>query len=275
MSKDLIYHYTNATGLKGIITNQELWATNVWFMNDRGEATFGLETLLKFLNSSTPESDFESAVLQEAVRVAKRFDATDDFYQSYIACLSKKGDLLSQWRAYGKDGGFSLGFDRNTLSEIGSVIAHDNIRAFRILDVTYTKSAHKKTLQDLYVKHVQKATETNSAKVASNFAIAAVLFASGIKHPAFKEEAEVRLHAIRFGGTNPPDDVDFRESAMGITPYVKLPLITEDHIKHAIREVIVGPQRHSSEAVRAITQLLQLKGLSSVDVRLSKVPLRA
>src|ERR1035441_5092669 len=41
----LVYHYTAAEGLKGIIENRCIWATNVNFLNDFSEYQYGVEVV--------------------------------------------------------------------------------------------------------------------------------------------------------------------------------------------------------------------------------------
>jgi hypothetical protein len=42
---DMVYHYTTAEGLKGIIESRCLWATNVNFLNDVSEYNHGMQIL--------------------------------------------------------------------------------------------------------------------------------------------------------------------------------------------------------------------------------------
>jgi hypothetical protein len=64
----LIYHYTDAAGLLGIIESKTIRATNVMFMNDSVEATFGWERIERFLASKTPSSEREKEVIQQALK---------------------------------------------------------------------------------------------------------------------------------------------------------------------------------------------------------------
>jgi hypothetical protein len=99
---DILYHYTDAGGLLGIVTNKCLWASEVWYMNDTREALYGLDTIKRSLQSMAPASGAESDVRTEALKRLANLPNQDDIVQSYIACLSKEGDQLSQWRAYGR-----------------------------------------------------------------------------------------------------------------------------------------------------------------------------
>src|ERR1039458_9844890 len=46
----LIYHYTTADGLKGIIEKNELWASSAYFLNDSAEITYGYGVLKEVLD---------------------------------------------------------------------------------------------------------------------------------------------------------------------------------------------------------------------------------
>src|SRR5690625_2184330 len=49
--QDLIYHYTNADGMLGIIRNRKLWAIDFSFMNDPGEVRYVSQELHGRLSS--------------------------------------------------------------------------------------------------------------------------------------------------------------------------------------------------------------------------------
>ena len=42
-SGDLVYHYTDQSGLVGIIQRREIWATNVGYLNDISEVAHGVD----------------------------------------------------------------------------------------------------------------------------------------------------------------------------------------------------------------------------------------
>ena len=107
----LVYHYTDARGLFGIITDKVLWASDVWFMNDAREALYGLDAIEHALDSLNTTTDAGTEVRHRALGWLKDIRTRDEFWRSYIACLSFLGDDLSQWRAYGRPRGFSIGFD--------------------------------------------------------------------------------------------------------------------------------------------------------------------
>jgi hypothetical protein len=84
-------------------------------MNDAREAIYGLDVIEHVLTSRAPASSSGTDVRGKAVDLIRRVRSQEEFLRSYIACLSKEGDQLSQWRAYGRPRGFSIGFDRVSL----------------------------------------------------------------------------------------------------------------------------------------------------------------
>jgi Protein of unknown function (DUF2971) len=108
-------------GLLGIVTKQCLWASDVWFMNDAREALYGLDVIKRAIGSLVLTSDAEREIHSEVLKRLADPQGQGDAVQSYITCLSKEGDQLSQWRAYGRPRGFSIGFDRQKIQRICSV----------------------------------------------------------------------------------------------------------------------------------------------------------
>ena len=45
----LLYHYTTAEGLEGIVSSHQLWATNIHYLNDAEEHTGFFERRLPYL----------------------------------------------------------------------------------------------------------------------------------------------------------------------------------------------------------------------------------
>jgi DUF2971 family protein len=94
---DYLYHYTTPEGLMGIVKNQELWATSVFFLNDIAEFKHGIE-----LGRDHLEALFNNT--------EKTKDTT-----IYVCSFSEEPDDLSQWRAYCPMGGFAIGFPKERL----------------------------------------------------------------------------------------------------------------------------------------------------------------
>jgi Protein of unknown function (DUF2971) len=277
---ELLYHYTTPSGFRKILDSQCLWASDVWYMNDLAEGTYGRKAIARYLRHQGQSTDLDkkfcNLVLEMLANVKQKLDS-GDLLNSYIACLSAKGDQLSQWRAYGHDCGVSIGFDRQALEDLGKEL--QNPFDFRVLKVAYKRSLQKTLLGAQYVPFAPTDSKPGDPSTMQSNALAffqrAMELSPAMKDPAFREEREYRLH-IRLGGAAYTGTVlRFRDSALGITPYIEIPLSESEGAPiTVIRRVIVGPQRHQLEVRRAISQLLQVKGLD-VGVSNSKVPLRA
>jgi len=57
----LLYHYTSAQGLEGIVRTQSLWATDTAFLNDTTEIRYAAEPLIKRMAEHSSTLPVESA----------------------------------------------------------------------------------------------------------------------------------------------------------------------------------------------------------------------
>jgi hypothetical protein len=129
---------------------------------------------------------------------------------SYIACFSRKGDLLSQWKAYGDDGkGVSIGFDSKLLRKVNS-----NKNDIYIEDILYDKDEQIEDIRlsvNDAVTYMKNLFHDDAVRVGDDFnkyfieefdafceVICDELEISScyMKNPAFKEEDEVRIFYV-------------------------------------------------------------------------------
>lgn len=272
---ELVYHYTDAAGLLGIVKNKVLWAGDVWFMNDAREALYGLDAVEHALESLNQPTDAGAEVRRRALGWLQAIREQEEFLRSYIACLTFNGDDLSQWRAYGRPRGFSIGFNAAQLRSLCAPAPELGKPTFR--SVVYDETQQTGTIAILFNTAVNKLPPTPTGDqlqaAAVDFVNGALVLAPALKHPAFSSEREVRLHEYRDPGTT--DGLLFRPGAMGIVPYIEIDLKDPGtDAMTVIREVIVGPQPNELESRRSVKQFLTAHGLPGVEVRLSKVPLR-
>src|SRR5712671_6860096 len=64
----LLYHYTSADGLLGMLEGRQLWATNVRFMNDTSELGYGIGLVREVLREPAPRHVRRGAASQRASR---------------------------------------------------------------------------------------------------------------------------------------------------------------------------------------------------------------
>lgn len=153
MSKDVsaaydeLFHYTGASGLTGIITTGTLWVTHAALLNDQEEYHIFFDKRLPALlrraidvayASVKDRSDvkrtmkkaggvqtYKERTLSELIpMLADRTRGMNEPYVlSFCASTSERisaHGLLSQWRGYGKDGGYAIAFDTAGLEALWS-----------------------------------------------------------------------------------------------------------------------------------------------------------
>jgi hypothetical protein len=258
-------------------------------MNDTGEATYAVETVRRFLRARRPLLSAATKTLLEMIQEVVNGWASGGPLQNYVTCFSENGDRLSQWRAYGYGRGLSVEFEFKALNQL-VCLSPENAAIGKVL---YEVPMQQDVLSALFDEAEdalnQRLTETEAASTIpeGNFTpltLSAAGFLARLlgplpffKNVEFAEEAEVRIHAQRSvsdGGV--PEKLEFRDSALGLTPYITIPLwYPEKGETPPIRRIIIGPQTHQHEAQRAVKQFLAVKGMPNVQVDLSQVPLRA
>ena len=129
---ELLYHYTDARGLLGILTSGHLWATEARYLNDASELDYTFQLFDEFVTgaiASSPSVLVE--MLQQASTVGR--EAWRDDVLCFVACFCEDKDLLSQWRAYAHGvGGYAIGFKRREI-DAASIRRHFGPYEFRRL----------------------------------------------------------------------------------------------------------------------------------------------
>ncbi|WP_431857582.1 DUF2971 domain-containing protein [Azospirillum sp.] len=134
-----IYHYTDLFGFKGIVESKGVWASHIRYMNDAEEVLHGRRLALRVLSwlAQKPEYSSFSDVLKRVIDNINRSNVPD----YYIACFSRRGDSLDQWRGYCQNGGVSIEFSLLNMHpfmilpvlRLSDVIYSDYMKARRII----------------------------------------------------------------------------------------------------------------------------------------------
>lgn len=321
-----LFHYTNITGLEGILRSQTIWATHPAFMNDTSELTIFREFLLGILQPVIAEG------VDELVRISKKNqtlldehggrdgaikevtegvikvayisllgnDERDPFIEPYIASFCKPIDektsnhgLLSQWRAYGLEGGYAIGFASSGLDKLmqEEVLKWKSTDLFGG-DVIYS-DAGDEAISAEFAQDIEQFKSGYRAWFASGMKDTLhlertyqpiVKCACRIKHWGFREENEVRYIAI------PPNsdviqtarsqgiEVEERPKRHFLRGGLSVPCI---HLFDGITQrpdkllpitrIIVGPHRDRHDRKRAIEMLLKENRID-VPVSVSEIP---
>jgi hypothetical protein len=109
-----LYHYTDQTGLLGIVQSGELWATKVQYMNDATE--FGLAVTLSRERLVEKLKGAENTKHQTTLNIILKRHHNIANINICAVSFCEERDLLSQWRGYtNSGGGVAIGFQSRAL----------------------------------------------------------------------------------------------------------------------------------------------------------------
>lgn len=245
---DLLYHYTGLAGLQGIVEHQELWASNIWYLNDTREYLHATEVIKDLIRTvAVSKSDQEAALQLLADYQNRQFD------EIHTISLSEHGDRLSQWRGYcSVNSGYSIGFDKKLLVELAAK------QGYELVQCIYDKDAQEKIL----LPHVQALIAGDAERIRDLGTIAPRL-----KHPSFSEEQEWRL-VIKDFDFRSKDDWGIRQGNTMLIPYTRF-TVKNDHSYSSIYEIVIGPTPEPELAKHSLSKFMFRSGLYGRHMRLS------
>jgi len=234
----LIYHYTSAEGLYGILKEQHIRMTNTSFLNDVSELRHGYELYFNAEFFEGKNSTMKS-LLEFEIRKKLMFNP------SFICSFTQKKDDLRQWMSYCPDGGYAIGFELSDLKKSNPLITFEPVEY--IDDKKGMLSDRKidevKGIKELAAKSINPAPGTfipNSTLLDKKMRALAT-DALKFKKIAFKEEEEVRGIWVDTNGVLDEDlendiKADFYIKNGILIPYQKLTFN-----KLAVKEIVISP----------------------------------
>jgi hypothetical protein len=243
------------------------------------------------------ESDgFCRALQNTTFRPKDRQSYFDPFITSFCyhaAEYEQQHGLLSQWRAYGRDGGFAIAFDTKLLCDAMLVDASSHANSMASLcDVVYDGDVEKfnKEFEKL-VAAIPRVIEKNFfAKLNDESASFSQILepfincAARLKHRGFAEESEVRAifspiskHWRDYFMANEPanyekikdKEIQTIKIRPNMSPYIE---ICAGHTCNSIKYIIVGPDAQKMARKDKLEKYASLSGLK-FEVLVSDTPL--
>jgi hypothetical protein len=277
----LVYHYTTAVGLLGIVQSHRLWATNARFLNDHSEIEYAAGVIRKVMAAMAGKGaarlpvDFTKLVNQD-------LDGFEAEARVYICCFCTEGDLLSQWRGYGAHGGgYALGFEAENFGDREVAMPPKPILRRVIYDAEMQERLVRPWLQavcDLVVDRPAERGKFSSRMniLINTFRLLLPQFLLCFKNPAYAEEQEWRL--IQYGRVSGQEIIKpaFRASGGRILPYVTLDLTEPEKYKGKLplRVIRFGPTLDDRGTRRSLRLVLNSEGYSDelVKIEASGIP---
>lgn len=288
LSRRIVYHYTNAVGLLGIVEHDELWASSAVALNDLSEMTYGLDVLREATEArKDAPSETVGALIKEGAFAPLRDSP-------YFLCASTLNDSLNQWIGYAGRQGYSVGIrtkerlvkrrkdgqERSTGRPL-SITEGALMGTNGWYQVIYKRGDQLRVVNDL----LDFCKENNLLTVAAPHARAHAITMFGavlaqLKHQAFADEREVRF----ITGRNDDTDERYRAGAYGVVPYTRLIAAGREEydsalpagLKLPIASVTTGPANADERSLieSSARRLLDARGYGSAKVKTSAAPYR-
>ena len=263
----LLYHYTSAEGLLGIVRTTTLWASDALFLNDASELTFAKDVLL-VLGDERVRGGADSEAWEELrEQIVSYFPDSGDARlpgdgSVYVTSFSTDPDSLNMWQGYSRKGGFAVGFSTDDILT-GLAVGGFSPESGSRFDLTPDE------WQQFWGDNFQltgsfRAVRYGEGEARAGLAatVDAIFSGSGeidvwrvleelacFKHEAFRVEREVRLIVRVPSCIGPRPDV---RSARGhLVPYERV------RFPHgALREIRIGPGPYAKRSERALQHYL-------------------
>lgn len=266
-----LFHYTDLSGLQGILQNHDLWLTNSRFSNDSEEMTYGCNVADKVLTAAF-KLDPTSAYLS---RLRELIDKPEGVY---VCCFCEKDNLLSQWRSYGANGtGVSLQFDPNGFSYLAGPDCPSGL--LRLWKVFYPTEKQEDIVQkaiDFFGPLSPSQQPGRSVEDCARQATDAIqFFIPTFKNNDFNEEKEWRLIFTPSSSTTVP--LRFRVSRNILVPFYSLKELGGNlgsAWRLPIKALRIGPSANKQLNVESSRLLLEQNGYAGLSVVASDTPYR-
>jgi len=270
----VLYHYTTARGLMGLLETNRIWATNSRFTNDPTEIEYATR-----LVAEVAVNELAGDASKSAQRLRKQICDIVERYERharvYVSCFCTDGDLLSQWRGYGAvGGGYSIGLLAKHLGETEITNPPQPI----LRQVVYDRRIQERFVR----KWVRLLRQARGRRVHLNletyfFGLFLSECLNCYKDPAYEEENEWRV--IQFGRVSDEEVMrpSFREGSGRILPYLALDLTHRaGHYKGRlpVRVVRFGPTLEPRTTKRSLELLCSAHGYSPrrLSILKSEIP---
>ncbi|MEA3011096.1 MAG: hypothetical protein QOJ91_2788 [Sphingomonadales bacterium] len=260
---DVLYHYTDANGLIGMLRSNEVWATDYRFLNDRSEIAH-TRSLVRSLISEEMKKTNDSLVARLYAQILQ-FEGAGNLGDPYVFSFSEEADDLSQWRGYAREGqGFTIGFCAKSIYKASSKKGS----GFSFCKVVYDENKQWKSISKALgemveeLRRVTKASKTDEDMAISHtvdwFDLLVGIRATANKHHSFRKEGEWRT--ISLINEDDRHEVKIRSSGVRLVPYLPVGLRSKEMEKLPILRVGIGPGFTSGDEVYAVQALCNEAG---------------
>ena len=281
-SPEILYHYTDESGFKGILTSGQLWLTDILTLNDPSELTHGLTQASQLLSDKAaggpPESKLFAHDFEGFIQAGKLQRSGEYFSASF----SSRGDDLTQWRAYANNArGYALGFDAKLLEEL--FLKEPGAPIVRTFPVSYDDARLMSIDQQLIDQMFglislprgrglsNQAINAYMGELFSLIAVHALHAGLHFKHEGYRHESEYRFLRV-YPPETPSVRVKRRDRAGTSIKYEDFSWAAAS--VSPLRRIVIGPAADTVPATNLIRDLFPRPEAPPVEIVPSRIPYR-
>lgn len=261
---DILYYYTTAETMKYILTQGDIFATHISYMNDSEEYVNGLRELREFFAGQAQGKEEPADILDDSVYEG----ALKEIPQIYSISFSKEADLLSQWYMYARESGVRLGLlfpekeqnfvikkkygnEKKPEKPVKSVLR--DVHYFTRMGMPCQEYQREKKSIDRVISEYANEIGVNREDDANEIRLWKEV-APYIKNYEFRQEREVRLifNAVTDDGNAVNKDhvdlIEYRNANGVLIPYIDV--YREEG--WPVVEILVGPGRNQARVFSSI-----------------------
>jgi len=279
--RERLYHYTNFTGLLGIVDSRALWASDIRYMNDSAELKHTADLIRSEItlriDAGHPRPDLLNQFLDWVTH------RITNGHMLFASSFRSNGNLLSQWRGYSRIGkGVSLGFNPEYILrcanhqsfQIGKCIyncEHQERLIRRVIDAVEALAREhdhagigEKLVGDKSYQGVFQLIESDLLRIAAI-----------LKHPSFREEEEWRIISPVITDYVKAS-VLFREGTSMLVPFIQFGLMAEHDSPIVLEHLFLGPTPNITISMNSLTMFLSKSGIvPTKGISYCQIPFRA
>lgn len=290
-----IFHYTDLSALKGIITEQSFWVTKSDFLNDKYEFRYAYKVIRKVCEKLIPGQQNRKLIVSELKRQLESINTVMEGQTLsgwYVLSFSKERDSLLLWTEFAKSQGYCLEFEYSTLLRgvqqglmLDGCVLYDKEKQKALIEETFYRLLEEEDgggsvgkLKEKLLSEDKTVSKEELYPFMTKFAVCCFAYSMFFKKECFREEKEYRFvfWACHEETEGMPKarviPIHFREKDQTLLPYIEVAYRQEARAC-PIQSITAGPKNNSDLAVKGIQYFLRNEKIQ-IPVYESKIPLR-
>lgn len=277
---DFLCHYTDASGIIGIIQSDKFWATHFSFLNDPSELRYCKDLIVEILEKVC----FDHDDLHELLKCKDSVESYIDSKELFFVSLSAAIDKLNMWRGYGNQGS-GYGVVMST-REIGLKLPPEEFNdTFFVAPVIYDRKTQEEVItskvlkvRDWYLEQKkQDSTKHWQHQAIGRLIKSCLIEIMTFKSPGFADEKEFRIISNVDNLRLESLKVKFRQRSDLVMPYVEVecaPNLGDNAGRLPVCKVICGPALDADVSIKGVRKLLTKHSRRNIEVIRSEITIR-